>query len=121
MRFAALYAIVVGMAMVAQWVLTVVRRQIPGPEAGQIVGRGRVEMLFHWAAESVTALTLVAGGLGLLVDCAWGRDIYALAMGMLLYTVVNSSGYFAQKREWPMVGVFAVILILALVSLGLML
>jgi len=40
-------------------------------------------------------------------------------MGMLLYAVINSSGYFAEKRKWPMVGMFAVLLILALVSLGL--
>ncbi len=38
---------------------------------------------------------------------------------MLLYTVIVSPGYFAQKREWPMVGMFAVLLALALVSLGL--
>jgi len=40
-------------------------------------------------------------------------------MGMLLYAVINSPGYFAEKRQWPMVGMFAVLLILALVSLGL--
>ena len=39
----------------------------------------------------------------------------------MLYTVIVSPGYFAQKREWPMVGVFALPLILALVSLRLVL
>ena len=43
--------------------------------------------------------------------------VYLVAVGMLLYTVVNSPGYFAQRREWPMVGMFGVIFILALVSL----
>jgi len=74
-------------------------------------------MLFHWAAELITALALLAGGVGLLLDWIWGVGVYVIAMGMLLYAVVNSSGYFAQKREWPMVGVFAVLLILALISL----
>jgi hypothetical protein len=117
MTFAALYAIVVGVSMIGQWVFSIARRQVPGPEAGSIVGRGSVEMLFHWAAELITALALLAGGVGLLLDWIWGVGVYLIAMGMLLYAVVNSSGYFAQKREWPMLGVFAVLLILALISL----
>lgn len=74
-------------------------------------------MLFHWAAEFITALALLAGGVGLLLGWTWGVGVYLISMGMLLYAVVNSSGYFAQKREWPMVGMFAVLLILALISL----
>jgi hypothetical protein len=30
---------------------------------------------------------------------------------------VNSSGYFAEQGEWPLVAMFAVLLILALISL----
>ena len=121
MTFAALCAIVVSIAMIGQWVLTLVKKQVPGPEAGPIVGRGPVEMLFHKVAELVTAIALLAGGVGLLLEWAWASRVYLISMGMLLYTVINSSGYFAQKREWPMVGVFAVILVFGLISLGLVL
>lgn len=119
MTFAALYAIFVGVAMIGQWLFSVAKKQVPGPEAGPIVGRGSVEMLFHLAAEFITAIALLAGGLGLLLDWAWGLNVYLISMGMLLYAVINSAGYFAQKREWPMVGMFAVLLIFALISLGL--
>lgn len=121
MIFAALYAIIVSIAMIGQWALTLIKNQVPGPEAGPIVGRGPVEMLFHKIAELVTAIGLLAGGVGLLLDCTWAGRAYLISMGMLLYTVINSSGYFAQKREGPMVGVFAVILIFGLISLGLVL
>jgi hypothetical protein len=36
---------------------------------------------------------------------------------MLLYTIIVSSGYFAQKRVWPIVGMFVVLLALTAVSL----
>ena len=121
MTFAALYAILVGVAMIGQWVLTLARKQVPGPEAGPIVGRGAVEMLFHKIAELVTAIALLAGGTGLLLEWTWAGRVYLISMGMLMYTVINSSGYFAQKREWPMAGVFAVMLVFGLISLGLVL
>jgi len=117
MLFGAVFAITAGVMLIGQWTVTIIRRQVPGPEAGATVGRGRLEMLFHWAAEYGTAFALLTGGTGLLLDLAWGRTVYLVSMGMLVYTVVNSPGYFAQKREWPVVGMFAVLLVLALVSL----
>ena len=119
MTFASVFAIAVGILMIGQWILSIAKRQIPGPEAGPTIGRGRVEMFFHWVVEFSTAIALLVGGFGLLLDCTWGLKVYLVSMGMLLYAVVNSSGYFAEKRQWLMVGMFAVILILALVSLGL--
>ncbi len=31
---------------------------------------------------------------------------------MLLYTVVNSPGFYAGRRNWPMVGMFAALAVL---------
>jgi hypothetical protein len=74
---------------------------------------------FHLAAEFATALALLVGGLALLTGQAWGRWVYLLAMGMLLYTVIVSPGYFAQRGQWAFVGMFAVVLLVALVSIAL--
>jgi hypothetical protein len=117
MDFAAVFAILVGIAMVGQWLITMLKKEIPGTGAGTIVGRGRVEMGFHWAAEFLTAAALILCGSGLLQDWSFAHQGYLISMGMLIYTVINSSGYFAQKREWPMIGVFAILLILSIVSL----
>jgi len=81
MTFAALYAILVGIAMIGQWVLTLAKKQVPGPEAGPIVGRGPVEMLFHKIAELVTAIALLAGGLGLGEQSLLNIDGYATVCG----------------------------------------
>ena len=111
MIFAAIYAIVVGAGMIGQWLVFLATGQVP-----EVVTEP-LRLRFHLAAEFATALALLAGGLALLTGQAWGRWCYLLAMGMLLYTVIVSPGYFAQKGQWAFVGMFAVVLLLALVSI----
>jgi hypothetical protein len=114
MVFASAYAIAVGIGMIGQWVF--------------FIGTGRVPELksepwrigFHLAAELVTSLTLIAGGVALFVKAPWGRALYRVAAGMLLYTAIVSPGYFAQKGEWAMVVMFAVLLVLAVLALALL-
>jgi hypothetical protein len=117
MVFAAIFAIFVGIAMVGQWMITMLKKEIPGKEAGTIVGRGPIEMRFHWVAEFLTATALITSGVGLILDWSFAHKLYLLSTGMLIYTVINSSGYFAQKREWPMIGIFTLLFILSVVSL----
>jgi hypothetical protein len=121
MIFAAVYAIVIGVAMIGQWTVTIVRGQVPTPEQDPVAGRGFWDMMFHWAAEFLTALALVVGGLALLMHWGWALPLYLVATGMLLYSLINSPGYFAQQRQWPMVAFFGVMLVLAVVSLLLVL
>jgi hypothetical protein len=111
MTFAALYAVAVGGLMLAQWTFFLVRGQVPELQTEPL------RIWFHLVAEFVTAIALIAGGLGLLLAAGWGRPLYLVAMGMLLYTVIVSPGYYAQRGEWPFVAMFAAVLLLALVSL----
>jgi len=113
MTFAAWYAIIVGLLMFGQWGFFLATKQVPELKTEP------VRIAFHLAGEFLTAGALIAGGVGLLTGSVWGPQIYPVAVGMLIYTVVVSPGYFAQKRGWPLVGMFAVLLTLALVSLGL--
>jgi hypothetical protein len=111
MGFASLYAIIVGLGMIGQWIASYLSRQIPELETEPI------RIGFHIAGEMATAVALIVGGLGLLTGQTWGQAVYLIATGMLLYTVIVSPGYFAQKNQWPMAGVFAVVLILAVISI----
>ena len=113
MTFAAWYGIIGGMLMFGQWVFFLVTQQVPELETEP------VRLAFHLTGEFVTAVVLIAGGVGLLAHTTWGRMIYPVAIGMLIYTVIVSPGYFAQKHVWPQVGMFAVLLVLALTGLAL--
>jgi hypothetical protein len=111
MVFAAVFALVVGTGMIGQWLLFLITGQVPELQTEPL------RIRFHLAAEFATALALLIGGLALLTDQAWGRWFYLLATGMLLYTVIVSPGYFAEKGQWAFVGMFASVLLLALVSI----
>ncbi|MGD8625314.1 MAG: hypothetical protein PVJ34_12300 [Anaerolineae bacterium] len=112
MIFAAVFALVVGAGMIGQWALFLATGQVPELQTEPL------RIRFHLAAEFATALALIVGGLALLANQPWGRWLYLLAVGMLLYTVIVSPGYFAQKGQWAFVAMFAAILLLALVSLA---
>ncbi len=111
MIFPGLFAIIVGIGMIGMWSLLLITRQVPELETEPL------RIRFHIAAEFITAIALLVSGIGLLTDQSWSQWLYLVAIGMLFYTVIVSPGYYAEKGEWPFVGMFAVILILGVVCL----
>ncbi len=110
MIFSAVFALIVGAGMIGQWFFFLAIGQVPELKTEPL------RIRFHLAAEFATAIALWVGGLALLTGLTWGPWFYLLAMGMLFYTVIVSPGYFAEKGQWAFVGMFAVVLVLALVS-----
>jgi hypothetical protein len=104
------FAIIVGMGMLAQWSISYFTKQIPELESEPY------RIWFHIAGEIITAVLLITGGIALLAKWPSAQALYLLAMGMLIYTAIESPGYFAQKGQWAWVLIFAVIVILAILS-----
>ncbi len=111
MLFAALFALLVGVGMVAQWTISYAREQIPELESEP------VRIGFHIAAELITALCLIIAGIALLLNASWAVRVYLIAIGMLFYTSIVSPGYFAQRGQWGWLGLFVGIIFLGLVSI----
>lgn len=101
MTLAAVYAIVIGLAMITQWSVSYATGRIPELRTEPI------RIRFHIAGEMATALSLLASGTGLLASEEWALTLYLVAMGMLFYTAIVSPGYFAQKGNWTWVVIFA--------------
>jgi hypothetical protein len=108
--YAAIFAILVGVGMIGQWIRSYLARQIPELEQEPI------RIYFHLAAEFITALCLICGGFGLWLNSTWGRSLYLIAMGMLFYTATVSPGYFAQQGNWKWLGIFSSLIVMGLVS-----
>ncbi len=107
----AVYAVVVGIFMIGFW--------------GLLVARGKAElrdrpwdMRCHLAAEFATAALLIVSGAGALLGIGGISSVALLALGMLLYTVINSAGFYAGRRNWPMVGMFSVLTVLTVVAVA---
>lgn len=110
MKFAGWSSLVIGVLMLLQWLFFLLTDSVPEVRTEPIA------LAFHLAAEAATALALLAAGTALLR----GRDGVVLGLvanGMLIYTVIVSPGYFAQLGQWPLVGMFAVLLAVAIASI----
>jgi hypothetical protein len=106
---AGIYCAVMGVFMVVWWALDISRGALARPD------RSRPEIVLHLAAELVTAGLLVAGGALLIAE---GISSLALAgLGMLLYTVIASPGYFIARHEWPPAAMFAVLIVLTIAAI----
>lgn len=111
MKFAGIYAIAVGLMMIAQWTFFLIAGRVPELQSEPI------RLVFHLAAEFVTALGLLVSGFGLLRRMTWAPKGYLVFGGKLLYSVIVSPGYFAQQGQWIFLVMFALLLILALWSM----
>ncbi|MEA3376149.1 MAG: hypothetical protein U9R72_08150 [Chloroflexota bacterium] len=114
MRFVAWYSIAVGILMLGQWTFFLASGQVPELQTEPF------RIAFHLLAEGVTAIALIVSGISLVRRTSWARQAAFASLGMLTYTVLVSPGYFAELGQWPLVGMFGVLLILTLVSYGLL-
>ena len=99
------FQIVVGVAIIGWWAVAAVTNGIVE------LNEGRIDILFHIVAELVMAALLIIAGVSIRRN---GRTVATtlvsgLALGTLLYSSINSPGYFAERGEWWLVGMFAVI------------
>jgi peptidoglycan/LPS O-acetylase OafA/YrhL len=99
MRLIAWFQLVTGAGILGIWPVLLLAGEVPEIAAGQR------DIWFHMAAEAVAGALLLAAGWRLLRRHDTGaRLLSAFALGALLYTGVNSAGYYAELGEWvPMV------------------
>ena len=107
------YCVITGVFMVVWWTADIRRGVLMRPD------RSRPEIMLHLAAELVTAALLVAGGA--LLSPGGNTGVALVGLGALLYTVINSPGYFLARRERAPVVMFAVLLVLTAVAISMLL
>jgi hypothetical protein len=112
---AAIYSILIGIAMIGMWTVLLGTGQVPEIDTEPIY------LSYHLIAEFGTAAALLIGGFGLFTNRKWGLKAYLVSMGMLLYAVLIAGGYYAQKGEWPMIGMFTIFIVLTAIFLALLL
>jgi hypothetical protein len=109
-RSVAYYCMAVGALMAIQWLFFLATGNVPELETEPLA------IGFHLAAELATATALILAGVALLRHASRALPAGMLALGMLIYTVINSAGYFAEQGMWGMVAMFGVLLILTLLA-----
>ncbi len=59
--------------------------------------------------EGITSALLFAGGLGLLMQKKWAKQVFYTSMGMMLYAVIFASGVFAKIGNYLICELFIIV------------
>lgn len=110
-RAASVFSIFIGLSMVGTWAVLYVGGNIP-----ELVSKP-FEISMHIIAELFTAVMLIIGGVGVISERKWGNNIHFVSMGMLLYTLIASPGYYIQKGNVEFVAIFAIFFALSILFL----
>ncbi|HMN85580.1 MAG TPA: hypothetical protein PKA74_06290 [Bauldia sp.] len=105
-RGAAAYGIIVGVAMIAVWAWLIATGGYPELDTAPLTA------WIHLATEIATALILIVAGFALLAHRAWARKAYLVAIGALLFAVVNAVAFYGERGDIPLVIFFVVLAIL---------
>lgn len=101
------FSIVVGVAMLGVWILQLLTGQATELETEP------VRIVLAITADWITAIMLLVTGIGLLRQQKWAIKLAFFSLGMLVYSVVVSAGYFAQSGNQTFVVLFAILFILS--------
>ena len=105
MRFSAWYGIGVGTLILLQWSFFVATNSVPEFQ------RTPWAIGFHMMAELLLASSLIISAIATLRLKPWGEKALLVALGMAIYSEINSPGYFAQLGQWALVAMFALLLV----------
>ena len=114
MIFPAVFAILVGVGIIGQWLALILSNEIPELKTEPI------RIRFHIAAEMATALLLLVSGILLLSRAALGQTVFLVAVGMVFYTCIVSPGYFAQQGKWAWLIMSSALIVSGVVGIILM-
>ncbi|MDF2671959.1 MAG: hypothetical protein K0R09_224 [Clostridiales bacterium] len=106
-KIAAGYSIFVGLSMIGMWIMFYCTGEIPE------LNTKPAEIGLHITGEMITAVVLIIGGYAIFTKKSWGLQVYTLSMGMLLYTLIVSPGYYVQRGEIPFIIMFSVLFLLS--------
>ncbi|MFO7796212.1 MAG: hypothetical protein ACQERB_05525 [Promethearchaeati archaeon] len=99
-----IYAIIIGIGIIGLWAMLLLTNQVPELKTQSI------EIRFHITAEMSMGILSLLSGILLLIRLSWASTFFILAMGLVIYAVINSAGYYGQKKQWVFVLMFGIIL-----------
>ena len=73
------------------------------------------EIAMHLTAEFTTAGLLIVSGVALWFNARWAKRVNVFATGMLVYSLIQSPGYYLEKNAMIFVLMIAVVFLLTVV------
>jgi hypothetical protein len=86
------FAISAGTITLVLWIVVLIKK------LGNKFIEQPFERLFHILAEFVMSIIAIIGGIALLFQQTWALPLFFLAMGLILYAVINAIGIYREKK-----------------------
>lgn len=102
--------LLIGVGIIGLWIMLLVTNQIPEIETAL------AEIIMHIIIEVSMGILCIITAVAMIKKYKYSDTLSLLSNGMLIYSVVNSSGYYIQSGNYIMVVMFGVILVFALYS-----
>jgi uncharacterized membrane protein len=102
------YSILLGLSVIIMWIQIIMNESIP---------EGKTEMSFHLFSEFLMALLCLLSGFLLIRQKPKGQITNATAHAMVLYSLINAIGYYAERNEKNMVVLFIILAIVSFIIL----
>ena len=104
-RFSGIYLLVVGISILGMWTMILISEEID---------EGLKEFSFHLFSEFLLAFLCIISALRLLCeDGQKGLFLSMAAHGMLIYSVLNAAGYYAERGEWAFLVLFTMLFLIS--------
>ena len=100
-----IYAIIIGIGIIGLWAMLLRTNQVPELKSEPVA------IKFHITAEMTMGILSLLSGISLLIGLPWAPYFFIFAMGLIIYAVINSAGYYGQRKQWSFVIMFGIILI----------
>ena len=106
-KITGVYSIIIGVSIIGLWIMLLATGNVPELETEPI------SIYFHLVAEIVMGALSLISGVALFRNLRWANPMFILSSGFVMYSVINSSGYYGNTNDWPMVIMFMAILVLS--------
>jgi hypothetical protein len=107
-KIVGIYSIFLGLSVIAFWCMIFIMGSISG---------GKTELFFRLMAEFLMAIICVVSGILLLKNSQKAYKLNIAGLAMLVYSSINSVGYFANRSLITLVLMFLLLLAISVVLL----
>ncbi|NPD89291.1 MAG: hypothetical protein HGN29_11245 [Asgard group archaeon] len=100
-----IYSLIIGVGIIGLWLMLILTKQVPEIKSEPIA------IGFHIVVENIMGILSVLSGIMFLLNITGGSLMFILTSGLVIYAVINSAGYYGQKKQWSFVCMFGAILV----------
>lgn len=96
--------LIIGTGIIGLWTMLLLTDQVPELDTEPWA------ISFHLVIELTMALFSILTGIAIIKRLSFWRNVTLFTSGLLVYSVVNSSGYYGDLGQFEMMIMFAIIL-----------